>query len=303
MPHGISMRAQEGQRRSSPPAHGQLGTSTFLRASEDASVVLFRTSNRLVPAHTSTSQTGYYRRAGSQTDLIVTYPASNLTDAPFVLSGDGSHVFYTTKSPHVPGDVDGNDDVYGWHDGVTELISTGPGDTHTTSAEGALSSFDGERVFFGSGEPLVPGDADGLSQDIFERSGGTTFQITPGPSDNIAALSRDGARLLLSSSRPLVAADTDAARRDVYLFTSAAALAFGPALSATAPAPSPTPPAESRTGEHRHRIAQHRERQARDGDPGPAGRIPPRNRQPGRNRIRVRHRRGGVPGQGACMVA
>ena len=259
MPHGISMRASGGVTTlvSTGPTDNGLGTSTFLRASEDASVVLFRTYNRLVPAHTSTSQTGYYRRAGSQTDLIVTYPASNLTEAPLVLSGDGSHVFYTTKSPHVPEDLDGDADVYGWHDGVTELISTGPGDTHTTFAEGARSSFDGERVFFGSREPLVPGDADGLSGDVFERSGGTTFQITPpglGPTDGIAALSRDGARLLLSSSRPLVAADTDGARRDIYLFSRSApfgSMSAPPLLPAAPPPPPASGPRRAQPRCHR----------------------------------------------------
>jgi hypothetical protein len=150
----------------------------------------------------------------------------------------------------VPEDLDVDADIYGWHDAVTELISTGPGDTQTTFARTPFTSFDGERVFFSSFEPLIPGDADGPNEDVFERYGGTTFQISPpgaGPADSIAALSRDGARLLLSSSRPLVPADTDPARRDIYLFTSGAALAFGPAFFATAPPPSPAPPRASQT--------------------------------------------------------
>ena len=222
---------------------------TFKRASEDASVVLFTTNEQLVAEHTP-GQTGYYRRSGSQTDLIVMYPASNLTSAPFVLSGDGSHVFFTTKSAHVPEDVDDDADIYGWHGGTTELVSTGPGDTHTAFARTPVPSFDGERVFFQSSEPLIPGDADGFHEDLFERFGGTTTQVSPpggGISDTVAAVNPAGDQLLVSSIRPLVSADTDGNRADLYLFTSSAGMSFMPAFLSNAQTASPTPPAESQT--------------------------------------------------------
>jgi Tol biopolymer transport system component len=227
---------------STGPADDGGGGFTLLETSEDASVLLFSTTERLVPGHTA-GQTGYYRRAGGQTDLIVMYPASDLTNAPFVLSGDGSHVFFTTKTNHLPQDTDPNGaDIYGWHDGTLELVSTGPGDTNTTYAQAPVSSFDGQRAFFQSREPLVPGDPDGLAMDLFERAGGTTFQVSPPGTNSVAesvtASSPDADKLLLASARALTPADTDPGRTDMYLFSRPA-----PFASMWAAAASPAPPA------------------------------------------------------------
>jgi hypothetical protein len=69
--------------------------------------------------------------------------------------------------------------VAGAHAVVPERVTTGPGDTGQRSyAEIIAASTEGERVVFGSDEPMTPDDrVDGF--DLFERVGQTTRLLTP----------------------------------------------------------------------------------------------------------------------------
>lgn len=91
--------------------------------------------------------------------------------------------------------------------------------------EGA--SADGSIVFFGTTEPLVPGDNDGRV-DIYERSfeepAGeyVTRELSTGPTGgndavdaHFEAISEDGSEVFFQTTEPLVAADTDRSN-DVY---------------------------------------------------------------------------------------
>src|SRR5207237_3442116 len=81
----------------------------------------------------------------------------------------------------VPGDTDTKRDVYQRSGGTTTLLSTGPsGGSGDFDANFQGASTDGSRVWIGTLEPLAPTDTD-TSFDIYERSGGTTTQVSLGP--------------------------------------------------------------------------------------------------------------------------
>ena len=87
------------------------------------------------------------------------------------------------------------------------------------ATSGAISfggaSNDGSKVFFTSDEQLVSGDTDG-SNDVYERSAGTTTRVSQGEvngngvqSASFAGASNDGSRVLFTTGEQLVSADTD----------------------------------------------------------------------------------------------
>src|SRR5205823_13778250 len=97
-------------------------------------------------------------------------------------SADGRHVFFTTTESLVPADTDSSADVYDRSNGVTTLVSTGDiGGNGAFSARFAGATPDGTHVFFETNEKLVTGDTDG-SQDVYDRSGGSTTLVSTGPS-------------------------------------------------------------------------------------------------------------------------
>lgn len=143
---------------------------------------------------------------------------------------DGTHVYFDSQAALVPGDTDGCFDVYERFAGQTSLLSTGP--TATSSYPPNLcdmasfrgASADGGRVFFSTGDHLVPEDEGG--DDIYERAGGEARPLTtyPEPSsygENCVDLpwfgdvSADGRTLLFATNTRVTAEDTDVAQ-DVY---------------------------------------------------------------------------------------
>jgi hypothetical protein len=199
---------------------------TFDDASEDATVVLFHTTEHLTSEHTWTDP-GFYRRAGSTTDLVIPVDANAATRQ--FSSGDGSRAFYTTHTKVLPDDTDPSVDIYQWHMGVTTRLSTGPQDTDWTNPTFGGASFDGERVFFVSRARHVPEDTT-LDYDVYERFQGQTHLLTnnPAPQDgvgiSVAAISRDGANVLVSTGQALDPADTDGGTDDAYLYTAPSTL-------------------------------------------------------------------------------
>jgi hypothetical protein len=138
-------------------------------------------------------------------------------------TADGSRVFFQTNEQLVAADTDTRMDIYERAGTSTTLISTGPsGGNGAFNASFAANSADGGRVFFRTSEPLVASDTD-TTQDLYERSGGTTTLLSTGPAGGNGAfqvifngISADGTRALFSTGESLVAADADGGFTDVY---------------------------------------------------------------------------------------
>lgn len=105
---------------------------------------------------------------------------------------------------------------------VVELVSSGStGGNGAFGVQFAGSSRDGARVFFHTDESLESGDTDS-SQDIYERSGGTTTVLSIGSAGgagafgaNFVSNSQDGTRVFFNTSEQLESSDTDA-QPDLY---------------------------------------------------------------------------------------
>ncbi len=103
------------------------------------------------------------------------------------------------------------------HAGAPTRISTGA--INGNGAESALhagNSADGTKAWFISEEQLASTDTDTLN-DIYERAGGVTTQISVGPNGDDGqyvsgwkGASEDGSHVFFQTNEPLVASDTDA---------------------------------------------------------------------------------------------
>jgi hypothetical protein len=91
-----------------------------------------------------------------------------------VRSDDGARVFFSSRDPLVPRDANGEQDVYEWHDGAINLVSSGSG--KGASFLGASRS--GRDVFFFTTERLVGWDTDPFS-DIYDARIGGGFPEPP----------------------------------------------------------------------------------------------------------------------------
>jgi hypothetical protein len=213
--------------------------AAFKGASADGSRVFFETSESLTSADTDASVDVYQRSAGTTT-LLTTGPAggNGAKDAYFEdTSKDGTRVWFETGESLVTGDSDTRQDVYERSGGTTSLVSTGPtGGSGAFDASFAGASQDGSRVWIGTLEQLAPTDLDSVF-DIYERSGGTTSQVSTGPAGGNGSsdaffdqASVDGSRVFFETLESLVAADTDP-YRDVYQ-------RFGGTTSLVSPTPS-----------------------------------------------------------------
>jgi len=153
-------------------------------------------------------------------------------------SNDGSIAFFETDQQLVPGDTDGQRDVYersfdedvgeaGAY--VTRELSTGPtGGNDAYPAQFEAANADGTRVFFSTDESLVAADTDRRS-DVYMRdleTGATTLvsqgsaSCAPscgnGPFDaGIAGVDSAGEKLFFVTAEPLAAGDSDDAV-DIY---------------------------------------------------------------------------------------
>jgi hypothetical protein len=203
--------------------NGAFGSS-FKGSSADGSRVFFETDERLTGADTD-SNTDVYQRSGGTTTLLSTGSSggNGAVDAFFGgANKDGTHVWFETRESMVVADTDGRQDVYDRSGGSTTLTSTGPsGGNGAFDASFQSASDDAGRVWIGTFERLAPTDTDSVF-DIYERSGGTTTQVSlgpaggNGPSDTFFdGASADGSRVFFETYDPLVGADTDS-YVDVY---------------------------------------------------------------------------------------
>ena len=156
--------------------------ATFGGASQDGSRIFFVTEEQLTPDDTDNSL-DVYMWEGGVTTLISTGPTggNGAYDAYFAgASQDGSRAFFQTNEQLTSADTDSAQDVYQSSGGTTTLISTGPnGGNGPFPADYAGSSADGSHVFFHTNEQLTSDDTDS-SQDVYDRSAGTTTLVSIG---------------------------------------------------------------------------------------------------------------------------
>jgi hypothetical protein len=216
-----------------PTATNAATDAIFDDISADGTDVLFHTPEHLTAGHTW-SDSGFYRRSGTTTDLVVpvALPLSPQERTIFIqLSGDGSHVFCRTLTRVLADDTDSNFDVYQWQGGTTTRLSTGPLDVDQAAQYGAIfsgASFDGERVFFDTRARHVPEDTID-DRDIYERFNGQTELLTKqGSVFSVSQVSHDGTAVLVGTTASLDPADTDAGALDAYLYIAPSAFSsFG----------------------------------------------------------------------------
>jgi hypothetical protein len=207
------------------PAGGNGPSDAFFDAvSDDGLRLFFDTDESLVAADTDTA-IDIYQRSGGTTTLVSSGTAPN---APFFSgsSEDGTHVFFESDDPLAAGDTDSQTDVYERFGGLTR-VSTGPtGGNGAFPAAYAGNSADGSRVWFETSESLLVTDTDtGCGgpttpcNDVYERSGGSTTQISTPGNGAFAAFfdgaSASGNHVFFHTLEPVLGTDTDT-RRDVY---------------------------------------------------------------------------------------
>ena len=141
-------------------------------------------------------------------------------------SEDLTLVVFRTAEQLVPGDTDGEMDLYQRTSGSTTLVSTGAqnGNGAFSVAGSYATSADGTRTVFMTPEQLTGDDTDS-SNDIYERAGGTTTRVSAGAQNGsgafsavLEAISPDATRVFFRTDEQLVAADTDSST-DIYART------------------------------------------------------------------------------------
>lgn len=95
-----------------------------------------------------------------------------------VVSDDGSRVFFETPEGLVKADVNGLTDVYEWHDGEINIISTGTGPKALYHG----SSADGRTVFITTFDRLAPGWDRNSKRDLYVARPDGGFAPPPTPS-------------------------------------------------------------------------------------------------------------------------
>jgi hypothetical protein len=200
-------------------------------ASEDGTKVFFETDDRLVSSDTD-SQADVYQRSAATTTLLSTGPTGGNGALPAGYDGasaDGSHVFFHSEEQLVAADTDGQRDIYDRTGGTTTtLVSAGQingnGPNPVTFDR---ASSDGSHVFFETFEQLASADTD-ASQDVYDRSGGTTTTLVSAGqiNGNLAfdvffdGSSANGAHVFFETNEPLASGDTDSSF-DIYDRSSA----------------------------------------------------------------------------------
>jgi large repetitive protein len=211
------------------PAGASADPVSFTGASADGSIVFFTTTESFVPADADYGQEDVYASSGGVTTLVSTNTAgtaNGFSGAVFSgASADGSKVFFTTFEKLAASDTDAQLDIYERSAGTTTQVSTNTAGT----ANGAFfagfdgASADGSKVFFTTPESLAASDTD-AEFDIYERSGGTTTQVSTNSAGTASGAfhggffrgaSADGSKVFFTTYESLAASDTDA-QNDVY---------------------------------------------------------------------------------------
>jgi hypothetical protein len=141
------------------------------------------------------------------------------------LSGDGSHVFFTTYAGLVPEDVDNSNDYYVQSAAGIKLLTRGDSSTFH-GGRIAESSRDGRKLFIDTDEALVPSDQSSYDFYEIDTATGVARRVSTGPADyggfgslsEWLGASEDGSRAFIESSSRLTFDDNNSSN-DIYEWT------------------------------------------------------------------------------------
>ena len=197
-------------------------STAFKGASRDAQVVVFEAA---VPPVGDLYESDLYVRTPEDTVALPGGSTNDFYDGPSYrgMSDDGARIFYETSAALVPEDTDTWRDVYEFSDGSPKLASHGPaGGNGRFFPVFKRASADGSRVFFETGEQLVPEDTD-ASLDVYERLDGETRLVSTGPGGGNGAhdatlreITPDGTIAYFETREQLTPDDQDGTYRDTY---------------------------------------------------------------------------------------
>lgn len=94
-----------------------------------------------------------------------------------VMSADGATVVFLTEETLSPSDINGQLDVYSWHDGHVSLISSGRAFPASTNRSFAGITASGSDIFFNITARLTPADGD-TTADIYDARVGGGFSFS-----------------------------------------------------------------------------------------------------------------------------
>lgn len=195
--------------------------------SNDGSHVFFETRERIA-AGDEDSSSDVYDWSGGTASLVSTGPDGGNGSPNAIFAGNsasGATVYFATDEALDSGaDGDSAQDVYKRSGGTTTLVSTGPeggNGNYPATFKWVSPNGSSAAVIFTTAEALVAADED-ESQDVYERSGGTTTLLSTGPDGgngavnaSFSAASNDGSRVFFGTTEPLVSEDEDASA-DIY---------------------------------------------------------------------------------------
>lgn len=157
--------------------------------SADGSKTLFLSDEPIDPGDANGATDLYIGSANGNQRVSPDAPdGSPSIPSSYAASDDLGVVAYTTAAKLSPKDTDTRSDVYVWDHGTTTQVSaTVTGDDPGTTAAGNISleanqvSRDGTRIFFVTGDKLVPEDTDTFN-DVYAFVDGTLKRISSGGS-------------------------------------------------------------------------------------------------------------------------
>jgi Tol biopolymer transport system component len=225
---------------------GQNGAeiASFAGVTPDGEKVFFTTLEPLSAADQDGATDIYERDLATDQTYLVSVPAAGCAScepgafpAFNGVAAGGQRAFFASAGKLTAADTDTALDIYARDlpSGPTELVSAGQpgclpgcGNDPSQDAVFAGSSSDGTKAFFETAEDLGVGDED-LSNDLYERAGGTTTLISPGSEEKPANISRegsafkpaissDGTKVFFETTEALLA-DSDSAN-DVYEYST-----------------------------------------------------------------------------------
>lgn len=204
---------------------GNFNTSTgsfFLADSPDGSKVFFSSYDPLVAGDTDGGFRDVYLRSGGVTTQISTGGNGSFGADFDAATPDASRAYFHTDEKLTPGtDTDAVRDVYEWSGGTVTQVSRGPtgGNGGQTPIFQGVTA-DGAHVYFQTTEQLTASDTDAFL-DVYDRSGGTTTQVSLGPDGgngawdaNFSGVSADGSKVWFMTREAMVAGDTDSGCED-----------------------------------------------------------------------------------------
>lgn len=176
----LYQRTDAGLRLISAGGDGPAEDAGLPSASDDGTVVYFRTEVAVPGTGDTDTSADLYRRGADESVALVSGGNQNIPVTAHAASADGSRIFFSTNENIGATDEDGLRDVYEGAPGAApRLLSTGVFATGQAVTFGGASR-DGSRVFFSTGEALVgTGDFD-VHTDVYERAWTSpTFDAPP----------------------------------------------------------------------------------------------------------------------------